>query len=429
MAKKPTYQELEQRIKKLEKQCLERQRVEEELRESEQKYRTLFEHSGFCITVFDPRTGKRVAFNRKASERLGYTREEFKKLTTADVDCNMTAAELKQHAADVVEKGPDLFETKHMTKNGRALDTLVSSVPIWIHGKPFIQTIHVDITEQKRAQKELEEQTAQNQLILETAMDGFLVISMEGKILQANRAASTLYGYSQDELIGMAFSDLEVEQTPQEIGEHIKTIMKKGSNRFEISHRRKDGRIIDVEFSSNYVVMNGQRFFFAFLHDVTARKRAEQGLMQREEELEIKARDLEEVNAALRVLLKRRDEDKRELEEKVLFNVRQLIVPYLERLKKSNLNKQDQTFVSILESNLNEIISPLSYRLSSAHLNLTPAELQTANFVKHGRTSKEIAEFLHLSSGTIETHRKNIRRKIGIKNKKANLRTHLLSMQ
>jgi PAS domain S-box-containing protein len=409
MTKKPTYQELKQRIKKLEKQFLERQRVEEELCESGEKYRMLSEHLGFCISIFDPETGKPVAFNRRACERLGYTREEFKNLTTSDVDCSMTPAENKRHIATVLTKGPDIFETKHMTKDGRVLNTLVTSVPIWICGKPFIQNIHIDITEQMQAHRKLEEQTAQNRLILETALDGFLLISMEGKILHANHAASTLYGYTQEELIGMAFSDLEVEQTPKEMVEHIKTIIKKGSDRFEMSHRQKDGRIIDVE--------------------ITARKRAEQALMQREEELEIKAKDLEEVNAALRVLLKRRDEDKRELGEKVLCNVRQLIFPYLEKLKKCKLNEKQQMFVSILESNLNEIISPLSYRLSSAHLNLTPAELQTANFVKHGRTSKEIAEFLNLSSGTIETHRKNIRRKLGIKNKKTNLRTQLLSMQ
>jgi len=407
----------------------ERKRAQEELRESEEKYRMLFEHSGFSINIVDPETGKLVVFNRKAHERLGYTREEFQNVTVADADCTMNPLEIKEQFARVLEKGPEFFETKHRTKSGQIMESLVSTVPIRIHGKPFIQTINVDITEHKRAERKLEEQTAQNQLILETAMDGFLVISMEGKILNANLAASTLYGYSQDELIGMEYRDLELEDTPHEIAKHMKTLMKKGSDRFERSHRRKDGRIIDVEISSNYVAMNGQRFFFAFLHDVTARKTAEHALMQREEELEIKAKDLEEANAALRVLLKRRDEDKRELEEKVLFNVRQLIAPCLEKLRKSRLDEKQQTYVCILESNLNEIISPLSYRLSSTHLSLTPAELQTANFVKHGRTTKEIAAFLNLSSGTIETHRKNIRKKIGIRNKKANLRTHLLSIR
>ena len=248
----------------------ERKCAQEELRESEEKYRMLFEHSGFSINVVDPETGKLAAFNRKAHERLGYTREEFQNVTVADVDCTMNPAELKEQFARVLEKGPEFFETKHRTKSGQILESLVSTVPIRIHGKPFIQTINVDITEHKRAQRKLEEQTAHNQLILETAMDGFLVISMEGKILHANRAASTLYGYSQGELIGMNFRDLEVEEIPQEMVEHIKTIMKKGSDRFERSHRRKDGRLVDVEISTNYVAMNGQRFFFAFLHDVTA---------------------------------------------------------------------------------------------------------------------------------------------------------------
>jgi len=127
-------------------------------------------------------------------------------------------------------------------------------------------------------------------------------------------------------------------------------------------------------------------------------------------------------------LLKRRDEDKSELEEKVLLNVQELIIPYLYKLKSSGLDIRQNSFIGIIESNLKEIISPFSRRLSSKHLKLTPAEIQISNFVKQGQTTKEIANLLDLSSETIESHRRNIRKKIGIKNKKENLRTHLLSL-
>ena len=114
------------------------------------------------------------------------------------------------------------------------------------------------------------------------------------------------------------------------------------------------------------------------------------------------------------------------MEEKVLYNVKSLARPYLERLKRTNLDRQQEALVQILESNLEEITADFSRRLALEFLNLTPAELQVANLVKLGRTTQEIADFYNVSLRTVETHRANLRRKIGIKNKKANLRTWLL---
>jgi DNA-binding CsgD family transcriptional regulator/PAS domain-containing protein len=162
--------------------------------------------------------------------------------------------------------------------------------------------------------------------------------------------------------------------------------------------------------------------------DVTAIKRAEEALRERELELELQTQKLEETNTALRVLLKAREEDKQELEEKVLANVKELIIPYLKDLKNSGLDSRQQAYLEIVESNLNDIISPFLHRLSSKYLNLTPREIQVATLVKEGKASKEIAEMLNLSMNAVDFHRKNIREKLGLKNKKANLRTHLLSL-
>jgi len=155
----------------------------------------------------------------------------------------------------------------------------------------------------------------------------------------------------------------------------------------------------------------------------------EEALREREAELEIKTNSLEEVNTALRVLLERRDEDKTEVEEKVLVNVKELVVPFLEKVKKSQLDPRQVAYIHILESNLNDIVSPFLRTLSAKYVSLTPTEIQVANLIKEGKATKEIAELLNLSSKTINTHRQNIRRKLGLKNKKVNLRSHLLSLQ
>jgi DNA-binding CsgD family transcriptional regulator len=112
----------------------------------------------------------------------------------------------------------------------------------------------------------------------------------------------------------------------------------------------------------------------------------------------------------------------------MLFNIRQLILPYLEKLKKTGLNDRQATLAEILEANLSEVISPFSRRLSSSELSFTPSEIKVAALIRQGQTSKEIAELFDVSLRTIEAHRENIRKKIGIKQKKGNLRTLLLSM-
>ena len=158
-----------------------------------------------------------------------------------------------------------------------------------------------------------------------------------------------------------------------------------------------------------------------------AHDQLERRVEERTRELRIKSENLEEMNTALKVLLKKREEDKIELEEKVIYNVKELILPFLEKLQRSKLDNRQQTCVDIIASNLNDIVAPFAKTLSTRYLNLTPSEIQIANLVKHGKTTKDIADLLNLSTRTIESHRDSIRQKLGIKNKRANLRTHLMS--
>jgi len=133
------------------------------------------------------------------------------------------------------------------------------------------------------------------------------------------------------------------------------------------------------------------------------------------------------MNSALKILLQRRDEDKRELEEKMLSNIKHLIEPYLAKLGHSRLNDRQVMLLNILDSNMDEILSPFARNLSSVYFRLTPKEIQIADLIKHGKTSKEIAEITSSSVKTIEFHRNNIRQKFGLKDSKVNLKTHLVS--
>ena len=165
------------------------------------------------------------------------------------------------------------------------------------------------------------------------------------------------------------------------------------------------------------------------LASAMVRKRTDEDLKQREKELEIKTGNLEEMNSALKVLLQRREEDRKELEEKVLFNVKELVIHYIEKLRNTGLDRKQSGFVDVLESNLKSIISPFSRTLSHVYLNLTPVEIEIADLVRQGKSTKDMAGLLNVSARTVEFHRQNIRKKLGIHQKKANLRTRLLSLQ
>lgn len=162
--------------------------------------------------------------------------------------------------------------------------------------------------------------------------------------------------------------------------------------------------------------------------EITALKLTEEALKKSQEELIEQKQSLEEANIAMKVLLKQREEDKLDLEKKVLNNVKDLVLPYVEKLKNPRLKARDRTLVDIIETHLHDIISPLLQRFSNARILLTPQEMQVAALVKDGKTSKEIADVLNVSESTINFHRKNLRVKFGLTNQRTNLRSYLLSI-
>ena len=325
-----------------------------------------------------------------------------------------------------------------------------------------------ELAERKRTEITLRESEERYRLLLESSPDPIVVYNMRGRATYVNPAFEQTFGFSSEEVFGKNI-DFVPEHSWPETRDAIENMLKgKKIHLFETQRLTKDGRVLDVQISStlyrdqagkpvgNIVILRDisvqkkaekvLKQYHDQLEELVAertaelaktnrqleqeieeRKRAEEALRKREVELEAQSHHLEEVNTALKVLLKQREDDKKELSENVLTNVKELISPYLERLNKSRLNTDQKTLVNIMESNLENIISPFISKLSSKYFNFTPMEIKVANLVKEGKTNKEIAELLCLSKNTILFHRHNIRRKLRLKNKKINLRSHLLS--
>ena len=174
--------------------------------------------------------------------------------------------------------------------------------------------------------------------------------------------------------------------------------------------------------SINY---GGQTATLAMAYNITDRKRAEEALREKDNKLEVQAKNLIEMNTALKVLLEQREKEKTELKENLLADIKKLVYPYIEKLENISLNLDAQTFVNIIKLNINDLLSPFANTLSSKYFSLTPSEIQIADLIKHGKTSKEIASMLNVSPKAVSFHRGNIRKKLGLLNKKINLRSYL----
>jgi len=256
--------------------------------------------------------------------------------------------------------------------------------------------------------------------------DAIFILDRENRIMRLNRSAANLRNIKPEDAVGQSFYKLMhgtdrqpdyypgpgdlVTGTPHRI--EVKGIL---GNIFKLTLMplvNESGEIVGTVCTAR---------------DITDQRRAGEVLRKRDRELKVKSRNLEEANIALKGLLKHKDEHKEELEERVLDNVRKLVLPYVENLKNGKLDVKQTAYVEIMETNLNEIISPSSKNLSSAYFNLTPREIQVADLIKGGKTNKDIAELLNVSLRAIEFYRENIRRKLGLTHKKLNLKSHLLA--
>jgi PAS domain S-box-containing protein len=280
-----------------------------------------------------------------------------------------------------------------------------------------------DMAERKRAEEALRQAEEKYHNIFLNATEGIFQISPEGRFLSVNPAFARIHGYdSPEELTGHVANVTELHASLERRSEYLGLLYGQGYvHNFEFTVNRKDGSLTWV--SVNAKVVRDERgtvlYHEGTVQDVTERKRAE-------EALEIKSRSLEEANTALKVLLKHREEDRRELEERFLLNVKQLVLPYVEKLKKGRLDTVQQTSVDFLEANLKEIVSPFLNNIRG--FNFTPRQTEIIALIRDGKTTKEIAEFLHVGKGAVDIQRFLIRKRLGLNKDKANLRSYLLSL-
>ncbi|NLT22336.1 MAG: helix-turn-helix transcriptional regulator [Syntrophorhabdus sp.] len=138
---------------------------------------------------------------------------------------------------------------------------------------------------------------------------------------------------------------------------------------------------------------------------------------------------LEETNEALKILLARGEDDKKLVEDRIKSNVKELVLPYVEKLKLTGLTVEQQTYLEIIETTIKNVFSSFLQKITSKQYHFTPKEIQVATLIREGKTTKQIADIMKVTRSAIGLHRHHIRNKLGLGKAKVNLRSYLLSLQ
>lgn len=421
-------------------------------------FRTIVENSHSGILIADSNF-KIIYGNNELTALFGgrqedYLYQDFRKFIATEDQSLVVDRYIRRQSGQ--SHLPTRYEFKIIRKNGELRDVEIStSVVNTADGQPLTVAQILDITDRKRAQEILSNREKKYRDVFENVRDFIFIHDLEGNIIESNYQRINQGGFSQSDIRNTNIRLLMPEHLRPEFDDYLERIQENGTDQGVMRIIAKNGHELIIAYNTSLIKgPDGPETIHGIARDITEEYEAKKALkcsaealrkahaelearvaertialQKANEELEAKTGKLEEVNTALRILLKRRAEDKSELETQMLFNLKELVLPYLDKLYTGELSEKQKAYLDIVRSNLNDIASPFVHGLASKYLSMTPTEIQVANFIKHGKTSKEIAQLLNLSSKTIESHRKNIRRKIGIKNTKANLRTHLLSLQ
>ncbi len=272
----------EQQFMAMYQDITEHKRAEEALRESEERFHNIVEHSNDGIVFIV--NGVLKYCNSKMLEMCKYTQKEV--LGKSFID--FVAPEHKQIVAEIYHKRiagksvQERHDVNLLTKEGKRVYTEVSASLITIKQEPVDIVIIRDITERKKVEEQLANEEVRRRILIEQSRDGIVILDQNGKVYDANQRFARMLGYKMEEMRQLHVFDWEFLYPRERVVEMLSTVDEKGDH-FETRHRRKDGTICDVEISTNGAVFAGQKLIFCVCRDITERKRMEKALRESEE--------------------------------------------------------------------------------------------------------------------------------------------------
>jgi PAS domain S-box-containing protein len=441
---------LKQRIKEIEQSESELKQTEEALHMSEERLRLAVNATKEGIWEMDLQTDKGF-FSPRWCEIIGYSFDDPELPHTFDAWASRIHPDDFERVINArnnhIEHGTEYdVDYRHRHKSGeyRWQNTRGQLVLDNESGKSVkIVGCISDITKRKQAEEQLRESEARYQLLFNSSQDAIAILGGNPPtLLQVNPAFLQLCRYSSEEILVFSAEDMFHLVHPDD-REMVKNRLHKRFRQEDVPHRyeyrvmTKECQVRWVEVSASIFYRNDQLFSQAIFRDITERKQVEEELKkyqrsledmvkERTEQLESKNITLHELNTALKVLLKRREDDEEDMEEGFVTNIQNLVLPYIEQIQKSDLNARQQTQLDIVAAHLREITTPFLKNLRQ--FNLTPKETKVAALIRQGKTTKEIAAILGLESSSIDEHRHNIRKKLSL-SRSENLQSKLQTLK
>ncbi|HEY5497638.1 MAG TPA: PAS domain S-box protein, partial [Syntrophales bacterium] len=283
-------EELKQALEKMQQGITERKQAEEALRESEAKYRVLFEGINDAVFVHDlgedGRPGRFLQVNDVACRRLGYTREELLSLTPLDITMPEEFERIAGKRLGLVSQGDILVETIHVTKDGRKIPVESNIRQFQYLGRQVAFSISRDITLRKQAEEALREREEKYRAIIENMEEGYHEVDIKGNFTFFNESMRKIMGYEREELLGMNNRQYADEENARKVYQAYNRIYRTGEpvKNFEWKIIRKDGYRRDIEVSISLIRdrEGHPTGFRGIVRDTTDRKRAEEELMNSE---------------------------------------------------------------------------------------------------------------------------------------------------
>ena len=278
-------------INSIARDLTERKKMEETLRESEERYRAFFEQGPDGIVVLDPKTTKAIEFNDRACRQLGYSREEFAQLHMSDIEAIETAKETQARIQKVLSEGYDDFETLQKTKQGEIRHVHVTAQVIDIMGRTVYHCIWRDITERKQTEEALRESESRYSALFSGITDAVYVHHLTedghpGQIIDANDVACKMLGYARDELVGMKIDDIDASESTADVHQAVEDLKANRNVLFEQVHIAKNGQRIPIEVHAQAFEYKGRLAILSTVRDITDRKRAEKERLTLEAQLQ-----------------------------------------------------------------------------------------------------------------------------------------------
>ncbi|MBL7050504.1 MAG: PAS domain S-box protein [Nitrospira sp.] len=382
-----------------------------EHKKAEARYRALFEKASDGILSLTL-SGKIVAVNESFARMHGYSIKEILDMSLQVLDTPETLKLVTERMRRILAGETLTFEVEHYHKDGHIFPLEVVANLISVGNEKLVVAFHRDITDRNKIIEDLKQSEETLRLTQEVSQTGSWVWDTNTNMLTWSKEVYKIFGTNTKKT--PSYKEFLKTIHPEDSGRVIKAIevCLKENKEFDIEYR-----IVITDNKIRYVHAKGRTLFdsdnkpfrmLGLINDITERKKADE--------------KMEGKNIALREVLEQLEIEKINLQKNIQDNINQLILPSLKTFKPGRVSSRQ---INMLEKNLENIASSFGKKVTDKKFRLTPKEIELCNMISSDFTNKDIADHLNLSVQTVEKHRKNIRKKLGIVNKKVNLQTYL----